>query len=215
MTNEDINANSEPCETKVFWGEIAPCESSQPNDTDDSAFLDLLEGYITGGFKAGDCVVILVTEVHRVKLYERLHYHRVRLNEMLVNHQFIAVDAEDTLEKFMVKGHPDEEKFMDVVNKLIVKAHKSGRPVRAFGEMIAHLWEKGFTEATLELEQLWNKYCEKESLTLMRAYPGHGLAADAPRPMMYVYGTHRKMISPINYKQPEIETRTSLLKKAV
>src|SRR4051812_2425075 len=122
MNNLDTYSQFVPCETRVFWGEIAPLDNDQHNDENDEAFLDLLEGYITGGFKAGDCVLILVTEVHRVKLYERLHYHRVRLNEMLVNHQFMAVDAEDTIEKFMVKGHPDEERFNEVLNKLIVKA---------------------------------------------------------------------------------------------
>jgi hypothetical protein len=221
MISEEQNTHYQPCETKVFWGEIAPSQQAPfDNEEDDNAFLDLLEGYITGGFKAGDCVVVLVTELHRAKLYERLNHHRVRLNEMLVNRQFIAVDAEDTLDKFMVNGHPDEKLFMDAINKLIVKAHQSGRPVRAFGEMVAHLWAQGCTDATMELEGLWSKFCEKESLTLLRAYPGSGMVQSATRPMMYVYGTHRTMVTPMSYlpgdtSQTDIPYQNTFLKKAV
>jgi hypothetical protein len=210
----DRGSNHQAGETKIFWSEIAPSEYIEPKELADIAFLDLLEGFITGGFSKGDCVLILVTEVHRVKLYERLYYHRVRLNEMLVNQQFIAIDAAETLEKFMVEGHPDENRFMDVVNKLISKAHRSGRPVRVFGEMVAHLWENGFTEATIELEGLWNKFCDREKLTLMRAYPGQGLSEDLSRPMMYIYGTHRNTQAS-EFKQKEIANTGGLLRRAV
>jgi hypothetical protein len=214
MRSEDLS-NWESCETKVFWGEIAPNDSVNPNEEDDEAFLDLLEGYITGGFKAGDCVVVLVTEIHRAKLYERLNFHRVRLNEMLVNRQFIAIDVEDTLEKFMINGHPDEERFSEAVNKVIVKANQSGRPIRVFGEMLAHLWAMGYSDATFELDQLWTKFCEKEALTIMHAYPGNALIPNATRPMMYMYGTHRKMVAPAERTPSEIIYIERILKQAV
>src|SRR3569832_737868 len=107
----------------------------------------------------------------------------------------------------MVNVNPDERLFMEVLNKLIVKAHQSGRPVRAFGEMVAHLWAQGCTEAALEVEQLWAKFCEQESLTLLRAYPGNGMVQSATRPMMYVYGTHRKMGSATTFLPGDIIQR--------
>jgi hypothetical protein len=45
-----------------------------------------------------------------------------------------------------------------------------GRPVRAFGEMVAHLWNDGLITAAVELEQLWNGLGREVPFSLFCAY---------------------------------------------
>jgi len=86
--------------------------------------------------------------------------------------QYIALDADETLSKFMVDGRPDERRFAEVIGSLIGRAaNDGGRPVRAFGEMVALLWAEGRHEAAIRLEELWNDLAKSQSFSLMCAYP--------------------------------------------
>jgi hypothetical protein len=94
-------------------------------------------------------------------------------------------DAEVVLSKFMINGWPDEDLFMDVITDLMRKAKSEGRHVRAFGEMVAILWAKGLVGATVRLEHLWNKFCEKQTFSLFCAYPQSGFTQDAGESVMH------------------------------
>jgi hypothetical protein len=108
---------------------------------------------------------------------------------------YIPLDADITLSKFMVNDWPDETLFMHLVSDLITKAKIGGRPVRAFGEMVAILWAKGQVGATVRLEQLWNKFCETQAFCLFCAYPKNGFTQDAVESVMHICGTHSKLIT--------------------
>ncbi|QIK74758.1 MEDS domain-containing protein [Nocardioides piscis] len=86
---------------------------------------------------------------------------------------FLALDAEETLRSFMVDGRPDPVRFARLVDDLVPA---DGRPVNAFGEMVAVLWERGEVIAALELEALWNSAIEAHSIRLLCAYPSTLLA---------------------------------------
>ena len=51
------------------------------------------------------------------------------------------------------------------------------RPLHAYGEMVALLWERGEVAAALELESMWNAVIAGRPVRLLCAYPAGELAA--------------------------------------
>jgi len=181
--------------TSVFWGEIAPNEHVVQIYEDDQVFLDLLEGFVSGGIKAGDCVIVIATAPHLKALEERLQNDGFNIFDLELRDQYIPLDAEETLSKFMIGNWPDPNLFRHLVSGLIQRARRNKRPVRAFGEMVALLWSKGLNGATVQLEHLWNKFCETESFALFCAYPRSGFTENASESLMHICGSHSKMVA--------------------
>jgi hypothetical protein len=192
-----MNTNNEwnKCKTKVFWGEIAPCDHVVQIYEDNEAFLDTLAEFVTDGIHSDDCVIIIATQSHLNALSERLKAHSFDIESLISQDVYMPLDAEETLAKFMVDGWPDETLFIDTVMDLISKARKSNRQVRAFGEMVAVLWEQGHNGATVQLEHLWNKFCAIEAFCLFCAYPKSGFTQDAHTSIMNICAAHSKVIS--------------------
>lgn len=87
------------------------------------------------------------------------------------------LDARDTLGTFMVDGRPDGDRFLEVVGGVIARLATGPEPVRAFGEMVALLWDEGNVAGAIELEDLWNGLAASQAITLRCAYPMSSIAA--------------------------------------
>lgn len=197
MTND----NSQLDDVDIFWGEIAPCEHLVQIYEDDQVYLDSLEGFIAGGLRAGDGVIVIATQAHRDALDQRLIERQIDIAAAKARDQYISLDAEETLAKFMVNGWPDEIIFEKVVSGLLDRARKHGR-VRAFGEMVALMWNQGFHGATVGLEHLWHRLCRKEAFSLFCAYPKSGFTDDARISVKNICDTHSRVISGIKNLRP-------------
>src|SRR5262249_53995994 len=73
-------------------------------------------------------------------------------------------------------------RFAEVVGGLVARATAGGRPLRAFGEMVALLAAEGNHAAAIRLETLWNELQHQYEFSLYCAYPlgvlgGEGFAA--------------------------------------
>jgi len=72
----------------------------------------------------------------------------------------------------MREDWPDEELFDEVVGRVIRAAAQDGvRAVRAFGEMVALLCQRGNHAAAIRLEELWNGLAGRQDFSLYCAYP--------------------------------------------
>jgi len=163
---------SRPCgDIANVWGEIAPNEHIAQFYENDAELIDSLAGFVSGGLNAGESTIIIATPRHLQLLERRLVDTGVDLVSALVEDRYIALDAETALASFMIDGWPDEGRFTSLVNQLLRRATVKNRQVRAFGEMVALLWGRDRTEATLRLEELWNKFCESRPFPLFCAYP--------------------------------------------
>lgn len=180
----------------VFWGEIAPCNHLVQIYDNDDVILDSLEGFVSSGFNTGDSIIIIATQAHLKALNERLEKEGFDLPGLCSSDQYIPLDAEETLAKFMVNGWPDDQLFMNVVEGLVSRAQgKTNRKVRAYGEMVAILWAQGNGGATVRLEHLWNKFCEKEAFCLFCAYPRTAFTQNVASSINHICSTHTKVIS--------------------
>jgi hypothetical protein len=180
---------------KVFWAEIAPTEHIVQIYENDEKFLELLLGFVSTGITSKECTIVIGTSVHIASLNEKLALQGFNVDQVILAGYYLPMDAEDALSKFMVNGWPDENLFNHLVSHLISRARSEGRPVRAFGEMVAILWAKGHVGATVRLEQLWNKFCEKEAFCLFCAYPQSGFTQDASESLGHICSAHSKMIT--------------------
>jgi hypothetical protein len=93
----------------------------------------------------------------------------------------------------MVDGWPDEGLFTQVIDELLLRARSEHKKVRAFGEMVALMWEEGQCGATVQLEHLWARLCKKESFSLFCACPKTGFTEDAADAIEQVCAAHSKL----------------------
>ena len=179
----------------VFWAEVAPCDHIVQIYESDTVFIDTLAGFVGSGINSGECCIIIATEPHLKALNKKLESYGVRIDTLIEDKRYLPLVAEEMLSKFMVNGWPDEELFMQTVSGLIDKCRQTNRRIRAFGEMVAILWAQGHSGATVHLEHLWNKFCEKEAFCLFCAYPKTGFTGDINSSVNHICDQHSKMIS--------------------
>jgi hypothetical protein len=91
------------------------------------------------------------------------------------------------------------------LTNLLLRARKKDRPVRAFGEMVAVLWSKGYSGATVHLEHLWTQFCQSEAFSLFCAYPKSGFTEDANESIAKICGCHSKVIGGHNNGSQQLE----------
>lgn len=182
-----------PQAADVFWGELAPCDHCVQIYEDDAAFLDALEHFVAGGIRQGDAIVLIATSVHLASLSARLVRNGFDTVAAAARGQYIAVDARETLQKFMVNEWPDEALFEAVVDQLLTRARANHSKVRAFGELVALMWAEGLCGATVHLEHMWTRLCNREAFSLFCAYPKTGFTQDSRDSIAQVCAAHSKV----------------------
>ena len=192
MMSNDRRVQPRP---QVFWGEMAPSEHLVQIYENDDVFLDMLHGFVAGGLRNGEGVVVIATAAHRRALASHLLADRIDILEATALDRYIALDAQETLDGFMVNGWPDEDLFEACVTRILERAGRDGRRVRAFGEMVALMWGQGWNGATVRLEFLWNKICRKEGLALFCSYPKSGFTDDAKSSLREICNAHSRVLA--------------------
>jgi hypothetical protein len=192
-----------------FWAEIAPSEHVVQLYDNESAFLHTLEGFVGSGLAGEEGVIVIASSVHIKALNARLEARGCNVEVLVREMKYFPLDATKVLARFMVNGWPDEALFFDTVNELCDKARIANKRIRAFGEMVAILWQQGNYAATVHLEHLWNKFCSSNAMCLYCAYPKAGSTDDPANSMLQICKTHGKVISgwdnasnDIHYSQP-------------
>jgi hypothetical protein len=140
----------------------------------DEALVSRLHSIVASSLEAGSSVLIVATEEHRLQLAAALKTSGETIDQ-LAKERLQMLDARETLEKFMVDGHPSDRRFTQTVGRLISEARKlaanENRSLTVFGEMVAILWSDGNKVGALELERIWNEALHDHSFHLHCAYP--------------------------------------------
>ncbi|MBV9887540.1 MAG: MEDS domain-containing protein [Acidobacteria bacterium] len=157
-----------------FSGEIGPGEHIAQFYADEAILLDALIRFVDRGLMTGEGVIVIATRAHLRAAEDRLGKFTIGMAMHRLTETYVTFDADEALDKFMVKGWPDEELFLKFVSGLLSRASSGGRRVRAFGEMVALLLAQGNVAATVRLEHLWNRVCKRNRLPLFCAYPSAG-----------------------------------------
>ena len=184
----------EPGASAVPWGEFRPCEHWVQVYPEDDDLMESLVGFVRDGERAGDAMVLIASSDHRQMLTRLLAADGMDVEAAIAGDRLILLDAESTLESFMAQGAPDPEKFRAVIGAAVARARSSGRPVRAFGEMVAILWDRGQHAAMMQLEHIWHVYCQRDDLALFCAYPRRGFDARSIDALQGICGAHSRVV---------------------
>ena len=137
----------------------------------ESYLLDSVSDYIGSALSAASAGILIATPPHRVGVAERLTARGLDVVGAEVEGRYVALDARDTLGRFMVDGWPDPARFDDTIGTLIAKTRERAPKVHAFGEMVALLWAEGNGDAAIRLEELWTELRTRQTFSLLCAYP--------------------------------------------
>jgi hypothetical protein len=117
--------------------------------------------YIGTGLQRGEAAIVIATPEHRARFLEKLEPKEGQLK---------LLDAEKTLERFMASGMPEWKSFHQIVGGAIAELRLQYPAVRAYGEMVDVLWQKGQRDAAMRLEEYWNELRTLQTFSLLCAY---------------------------------------------
>lgn len=137
---------------------------------DEESLIETLSHFVGAGLMHGEAVVVFVTPRHWEACLRQLGAHRVAPQDAELRGQVVVIDARSALSRFMVNGMPDWKKFQDLVGTVLNLTRRQYPRIRAFGEMVDLLWQRGERAAALRLEELWNHLIKVQDLTLCCAY---------------------------------------------
>jgi hypothetical protein len=158
---------------------------------------DRVAGYLLEALQGEGVAVVIATAAHRRAFEGRLARAGVDLAAVARDGTYLAVDAGDTLRALMAGGRLDGEAFDRVVGGLIRGAERRAgdRPVRAYGEMVAVLWDDGLVNAAVELEERWDSLGRRHSFSLFCSYPASSMNRGGhPEAFAEVCRLHRSVV---------------------
>jgi hypothetical protein len=136
---------------------------------DSGELAESVAGWLREGLARGEAGVVIARPAHRAALAAKLGSGRVAM-----------LDAEDTLARFMANGMPQWQPFHQAIGGLIAELRLAHPAVRAYGEMVDVLWQRGSREAAIRLEEYWNELGRLQTFSLYCAY-----CVDACDPALY------------------------------
>jgi anti-sigma regulatory factor (Ser/Thr protein kinase) len=137
----------------------------------DSEGFGAVARFVADGWDRDECVVVVATAPHLVAVEALLVELGHDPASRTVAGRYLTLDAEDTLAELVVGGRLDRGLFRRRVSDVVTQASAAGRPMRAFGEMVALLWQRGQIEVAIDLELQWNQLLSEHDLSLLCAYP--------------------------------------------
>jgi DNA-binding NarL/FixJ family response regulator len=142
--------------------------------SNDESLLEGFSSFITSGLSAGNAVVVLATEAHRLGLVQKLQTQGFDLDAIIKCRSYISIDAQEALASFMVDDQPDPKKFENTVSNLVKTAstapNGATRRVRACGECAPLLRTQGNSDAALRVEELWDVASHEYGLRTLCGY---------------------------------------------
>ena len=128
--------------------------------------------FLAEGLASGEPAVAIATAEHRVPIVDRLRvggFDPARLRE---RGTLVVLDADPTLATILEDGAPSPARFDEVIGGLVTRLSEAagGVPVRAYGEMVDLLWQRGDPEGAVALEELWNGLAERTNFSLLCGY---------------------------------------------
>jgi hypothetical protein len=128
--------------------------------------------FLDAGFRAGEPALVIATAEHWDVFREELERRGHDLGELGDEGLLTLYDAHDTLAALMDGELPSERRFEHVVGSAVDEVARlfPDRTIRAFGEMVDLLFQRGREPAAIALEELWNGLFHTRRFALLCAY---------------------------------------------
>jgi hypothetical protein len=139
---------------------------------------DRVAGYLLGALRHGGVAVVIATAAHRRAFETRLTRAGVDVAAAARAGTYLTLDAADAVRALTAGGQLDRGAFDRVIGRLIADAGQGERPVRAYGEMVALLWDAGLVNDAVQLEEMWSSLGLTRSFSLFCSYPARSVTGD-------------------------------------
>jgi hypothetical protein len=140
----------------VGRGGIASEHIVQFFDSDESR-ASCVADFLAQGLRAGEPVIVVSRPKHWTSVYEQLEATGIGVQQAVADGRIVVKDAMDTLRRLSRNGSPDKHAFETVVGKEVSALARRGARVRAYGEMVDMLAQRGDLADAIALEGLWNR----------------------------------------------------------
>lgn len=137
---------------------------------DSDFFVDAVCHYVTSGLEQGEAVLLIMRDANWNRLERRLRDQGADPAAAIARGQLHVHEAAATLARLMKGGMPDAGLFSEFIGSALIQARWKYPRVRAFGEMVDILWQRGHRLAAQHLEELWNEAIRARGFSLFCAY---------------------------------------------
>jgi CheY-like chemotaxis protein len=139
---------------------------------DPAQLIDNVGGFLAEGLAAGDGAVTVLIPTRRIALEHNLMRRGFDLMRLREEGRLLIADAAQTLELMMRDGQPHPILFTRAITPLVdeVSAASATGRVRAYGEMVDLLWQRGDESQALQLEDCWNRLLDGKPISLYCSY---------------------------------------------
>ncbi len=132
--------------------------------------------YLSDAAHEGAVAIVIATGAHHRVFEAHLRDVGLDVEAARAEGTLVSLDAAATLARFTAGGRVDRGAFFDSVGSVVRAAAATGRPIRAYGEMVALLWEAGDVIGAIDLETLWNELASDVGFSLYCAYRSESVA---------------------------------------
>jgi hypothetical protein len=128
--------------------------------------------YVDAGLRADAPAIVIATRDHWERFVRDLEAREWDPGSLEEQGLLTCMDADETLAAIMDSELPSSERFADVVGRRVdeVAARFPDRTIRAFGEMVDLLWQRGSEDAAIALEGLWTELQQRCHFALLCGY---------------------------------------------
>src|SRR3954468_19537424 len=180
MINEDQKTSHACCASQDRAGSACTLDGRSGHAVQfyesEIALVDVVAEFFRAGLAEGQDCVFIGAPAHRNAIETKLSLAGFDAKELQKQNRCVFLDAAETLGRIMRGPLPDGALFREVVGTLVAEHAASGKGVRAFGEMVALLWEQNNRPAAIKLEEFWNELSAECAFSLLCAYPISGFS---------------------------------------
>ncbi len=140
--------------------------------SDDHLLTRNVSRFLGEGLRRGDGLVTIATPEH-TEFFVRQLRDEWGYSKAVLEGRLVFLEAAATLEDLLVDGLPDANRFESVVGGTLkqVQDRTGHTGIRAYGEMVGILWQRGQHAAAARLEELWNRLLKSSHIRLFCGYP--------------------------------------------
>ena len=139
----------------------------------DQAFLNrAVCRFAAGAIENGEGIILVPTAEHWEAFRPRLESEGVDVKAAQARGQLTVVDADALLPRFMRDAMPDAPIFLGLAADVIANARDGARypKVRWWGEMVNILWEQGNVEASMSLEDQFDRLAKHHEIAIFCSF---------------------------------------------
>ncbi len=155
--------------------------------------------FVGAGLANGESIMLFPTLTHWNDFRPRLEAEGVDVHAAQGRGQLTVVDANELLPRFMRDAMPDPTVFRGVFGDIFRQARARGsyHKVRAWGELVDVLWERGDVAASMNLEDLFDQLNKKIGIAMFCSFLMDNFNGDVHAHMLPRLGTNHSHLIPV------------------